>query len=60
MKATILDVNDNVYIVRIDVIHSPARYTVMLKEKLTDTLNHLKPLGDYTNFEEALTHAKTL
>ena len=60
MKATILDVNDNVYIVRTDAMHRPARYTVMLKEKLTDTLNHLKPSGDYTTFEEALSHAKAL
>ena len=60
MKSTILDVNDNVYIIRTDVMHSPARYTVMLKEKLTDTLNHLKPLGDYTNFEEALIQAKSI
>ena len=60
MKSKIHDIDDNVCIVRTDTMHNGARYTVMQKHKLTDTLTHIDAVGEYDSYEEALAIADDL
>ena len=60
MKSYIYEINDDISVVRTDCMHIGARYVVMLKEKLTDTLTHVTPKGEYDSFEEALEEAEDL
>ncbi len=60
MKSKIHDIDDNVCIVRTDTMHNGARYAVMHKQKLTDTLTHISPVGEYDSYEEALAIADDL
>ncbi len=58
MKTFIYDIDDNVSIIRTDTVHNGSRYAVMHKHKLTDTLTHVSPVGEYDNYEEALSKAE--
>ena len=58
MKSKIYDIDDSVCIVRTDTMHNGARYAVMHKQKLTDTLTHVSPVGEYDSYEVALAKAE--
>ena len=60
MKSYIYDINDDVSIVRTDCAHIGARYAVILREQLTETLVHWTPKGEYDSFEEAIEEADEL
>ena len=60
MKSKIYDIDDSVCIVRTDTMHNGARYAVMHKQKLTNTLTHISPVGEYDSYEEALEKADTI
>ena len=58
MKTFIYDIDDSVSIVRTDTVHNGARYAVMRKQKLTNTLTHVTSVGEYDNYDEALSKAE--
>ncbi len=39
-------------------MHNGARYAVMHKVKLTDTLTHIDAVGEYDSYEEAVERAE--
>ena len=57
MKTFIYDIDDSVSIVRTTTVHNGDRFSVMHKQKLTDTLTHVSPVGEYDSYEEALAKA---
>ena len=58
MKTFIYDIDDSVSIVRTTTVHNGDRFSVMHKQKLTDTLTHVSPVGEYDSYEEALAKAE--
>ena len=58
MKTYIYDIDDSVSIVRTTTVHNGDRFSVMHKQKLTDTLTHVSPVGEYDSYEEALAKAE--
>ena len=58
MKTFIYDIDDSVSIVRTTTVHNGDRFSVMHKQKLTDTLTHVNPVGEYDSYEEALAKAE--
>ena len=57
MKTFIYDIDDSVSIVRTTTVHNGDRFSVMHKQKLTDTLTHVSPVGEYDTYEEAMAKA---